>query len=119
MPVLIEDHSENSLTWGVSLTSSNPLPQDFIECWSKTEAVALLQFVESLPPEGTKLVRETLPKYRVFFVLQEKKLAEYQPIIERSEKLSDAEFRPPGVTHSAPLGRRSFLQIPPPLRVVS
>lgn len=29
------------------------------------------------------------------------------------------EFRPPGVTHSAPLGRRSFLQIPPPLRVVS
>jgi hypothetical protein len=27
------------------------------------------------------------------------------------------EFRPPGVTHSAPLGRRSFLQIPPPLRV--
>ena len=30
-----------------------------------------------------------------------------------------AEFRPPGVTHSAPLGRRSFLQIPPPLRVTS
>ena len=28
-----------------------------------------------------------------------------------------AEFRPPGVTHSAPLGRRSFLQIPSPLRV--
>lgn len=28
-----------------------------------------------------------------------------------------SEFRPPGVTHSAPLGRRSFLQIPPPLWV--
>lgn len=28
----------------------------------------------------------------------------------------DAEFRPPGVTHSAPLGRRSFL-LCPPLRV--
>ena len=40
-----------------------------------------------------------------------------EELVERLQDITKTEFRPPGVTHSAPLGRRSFLQIPPPLRV--
>ncbi len=46
IPILIETHEENGVEWGVSLTSSNPEPEDYYACQSKEEALSLKAMLE-------------------------------------------------------------------------
>ena len=47
--ILIETQDANGCEWGVSRTSSNPEPQDYIACKTKEDALRMIAWFSKLP----------------------------------------------------------------------
>lgn len=43
--ILIETHNDNGVEWGVSFTSSNPEPEDYVACKTVEDAVKLIKIL--------------------------------------------------------------------------
>lgn len=50
-PILIETHNifyNNGVEWGVSFTSSNPEPKDYVACKTKEDAERLIKIIKEI-----------------------------------------------------------------------